>query len=109
MDDAQKLIIENLTSTLQVIAIDAKIQVDFNPHVVAYYCLIGYEKRELAVQDFRNYVVDAGEIGAGHSATALYVVMFRPKTDGRIATVQVRWEDPDTHQPWVGIPCCLRY
>jgi Ca-activated chloride channel family protein len=42
--------------------------------------------------------VDAGEIGAGHSATALYAVMFRPNTDGRIATVQLRWEDPETHQ-----------
>ncbi len=39
-----------------------------------------------------------GEIGAGHSATALYAVMFRPNVDGRIATVQLRWEDPDTHQ-----------
>ena len=40
----------------------------------------------------------AGEIGAGHSATALYAVIFRPNADGRIATVQLRWEDPDTHQ-----------
>jgi len=48
--------------------------------------------------DFRNDAVDAGEIGAGHSATALYAVMFRPNTKGRIATVQLRWEDPDTHK-----------
>ena len=42
--------------------------------------------------------MDAGEIGASHSATALYALMFRPNTEGRIATVQLRWENPDTHQ-----------
>ena len=98
LDEARKLFVEDLTATLQVIALDAKIQVDFNPDVVAYYRLIGYENRDVADQDFRNDAVDAGEIGAGHSATALYAVMFRPNTDGRIATVQLRWEDPDTHQ-----------
>ena len=107
IDEAQKLFVEDLTSTLQVIALDAtpaltggtrEIQVDFNPDVVAYYRLIGYENRDVADQDFRNDAVDAGEIGAGHSATALYAVMFRPNTDGRIATVQLRWEDPDSHQ-----------
>ncbi len=81
LDEAQKLFVEDLTSTLQVIALDAKVQVDFNPDVVAYYRLIGYENRAVADQDFRNDAVDAGEIGAGHSAT-----------------VQLRWEDPDTHQ-----------
>jgi Ca-activated chloride channel family protein len=98
IDEAQKLFVENLTSTLQAIALDAKVQVDFNPDVVAYYRLIGYENRDVADQDFRNDAVDAGEIGAGHSATALYAVTFRPNADGRIATVQLRWEDPDTHQ-----------
>ncbi len=98
LDEAQKLFVENLTATLQVIALDAKIQVDFNPDVVAYYRLIGYENRDVADQDFRNDAVDAGEIGAGHSVTALYAVTFRPNADGRIATVQLRWQDPDTHQ-----------
>jgi Ca-activated chloride channel family protein len=60
--------------------------------------LIGYENRDIADQDFRNDAVDAGEIGAGHSATALYAVTFHPNADGRIATIQLRWEDPDTHQ-----------
>lgn len=104
--EAQKLFVDDLTSTLQAIALDAKIQVDFNPEVVAYYRLIGYENRDVADQDFRNNAVDAGEIGTGHSATALYAVMFRPNADGpvlsfvegRIATVQLRWEDPDSHQ-----------
>jgi Ca-activated chloride channel family protein len=98
LNEAEKIFVEDLTSTLQAIALDSKVQVDFNPDVVAYYRLIGYENRDVADQDFRNDTVDAGEIGAGHSATALYAVMFRPKADGRIATVQLRWEDPDTHK-----------
>jgi Ca-activated chloride channel homolog len=88
--------VDNLTSTLQVIAKDAKVQVDFNPDVVARYRLIGYENRDVADQDFRNDTVDAGEIGAGHSATALYAVILNPNANGRIATVQLRWKDPNT-------------
>jgi Ca-activated chloride channel family protein len=74
------------------------VQVDFNPDVVAYYRLLGYENRAVADQDFRNNTVDAGELGAGHSATALYAVQFRPGTQGRIATVQLRWQDPETYE-----------
>lgn len=98
IDEAQKLFVEDLTSTLQVIARDARVQVDFNSDVVSYYRLIGYENRAIADEDFRNDYVDAGEIGAGHSVTALYAVMFRPGVQGRIATVQMRWEDPDTYE-----------
>ncbi len=98
LDEAQKLFVDNLTSTLQVIALDAKVQVDFNTDVVARYRLIGYENRAVADQDFRNNAVDAGEIGAGHTVTALYAVQFRPNANGRIATVQLRWEDPTSHQ-----------
>ena len=96
--EAEKLFVEKLTGTLQAIALDAKIQVDFNPDVVAYYRLIGYENREVADRDFRNDAVDAGEIGAGHSVTALYAVMLHPGAEGRLATVQLRWEDPETHK-----------
>ena len=96
LDEAQRLFVDNLTSTLQVIALDAKVQVDFNPDMVARYRLIGYENRAVADQDFRNDTVDAGEIGAGHTVTALYAVQLRPGAQGRIATVQLRWEDPDT-------------
>jgi Ca-activated chloride channel family protein len=92
--EAQKLFVEDLTSTLQVIARDAKVQVDFNSDIVARYRLIGYENRAVADQDFRNDAVDAGEIGAGHSVTALYAVQLWPGAQGRIATVQLRWEDP---------------
>jgi Ca-activated chloride channel family protein len=98
LDEAQRLFVDNLTATLQVIALDAKVQVDFNPDTVARYRLIGYENRAVADQDFRNDAVDAGEIGAGHTVTALYAVQFRPGATGRIATVQLRWEDPQTHQ-----------
>ena len=94
LDEAEKLFVDDLTSTLQVIAKDAKVQVDFNPDVVSRYRLIGYENRAVADQDFRDDSVDAGEIGAGHSATALYVVLLNPGAQGRIATVQLRWQDP---------------
>jgi Ca-activated chloride channel family protein len=71
--------------------------VDFNADVVARYRLIGYENRAVADSDFRNDQVDAGEIGAGHTVTALYAVQFR-SGEGRIATVQLRWQDPDTRE-----------
>ncbi len=96
-EEANRIFVQDLTSTLQVIALNAKVQVDFNPDVVAYYRLIGYENRAVADQDFRNNAVDAGEIGAGHSATAIYAVTFFPEAQGRIATVQLRWEDPENH------------
>jgi Ca-activated chloride channel homolog len=98
MEEARRIFVDDLTSTLQVIALDAKIQVDFNQDVVSRYRLIGYENRAVADQDFRNDSVDAGEIGAGHSATALYAVQLRPGAQGRIATAQLRWKDPDNHQ-----------
>ncbi len=99
LDEAQKLFVEDMTSTLQVIALNAKVQVDFNNEVVARYRLIGYENRAVADQDFRNNAVDAGEIGAGHTVTALYAVQFHnPGVEGRIATVSLRWEDPTTHE-----------
>jgi Ca-activated chloride channel homolog len=97
MDEARRLFVDNLTSTLQTIAMNAKVQVDFNPDIVARYRLIGYENRAIADENFRNDSVDAGEIGAGHSATALYAVQLKPQATGRIATVQLRWEDPQAH------------
>lgn len=99
LDEARRLFVDELTSTLQVIARDAKIQVDFNPEVVSHFRLLGYENRAIADEDFRDDAVDAGEIGAGHSVTALYAVQLVPASEGRIATVQLRWEDPDTRRP----------
>lgn len=96
LDEARRLFVDNLTSTLQVIAKDAKVQVDFNPEVVSRYRLIGYENRAVADVDFRNDYVDAGELGAGHSVVALYAVILHPGAQGRIATIQLRWQDPQT-------------
>jgi Ca-activated chloride channel family protein len=96
MREAKRLFIDNLTSTLQTIAMDAKVQVDFNPDVVMRYRLVGFENRAVADEDFRDNSVDAGEIGAGHSVTALYEVKLYPEAYGKIATVYLRWEDPDT-------------
>ena len=98
LDEAGKLFAEDLTGTLQTIAQDAKVQVDFNPQVVARYRLIGYENRAIADQDFRNNAVDAGELGAGHHAAALYALYLEPGSNGRIATVNLRWQDPQTRQ-----------
>ena len=97
-DQAEKVFVDNLTGTLEVIALDARVQVDFNPQVVAEYRLLGYENRAIADEDFRNDEVDAGELGAGHSATALYAVRLVEGGEGRMATVQLRWKDPDTYE-----------
>ncbi len=96
VQEARELFVDNLMSTLQTIALDAKIQVEFDPGVVQQYRLIGYENRAIADQDFRNNEVDAAEFGAGHTATAVYAVQFVPGAQGRIATVRLRWQDPDS-------------
>ncbi|WP_026638771.1 vWA domain-containing protein [Bordetella petrii] len=72
--EAQRVLAREVTSTLLTIARDVKIQVEFNPALVAEYRLIGYEKRALAREDFNNDRVDAGDIGAGASVTALYEI-----------------------------------
>ncbi len=73
--EARKVLVEQLTGTLITIAKDVKIQVEFNPAEVQAYRLLGYENRVLAAQDFRNDQKDAGEVGAGHTVTALYEVV----------------------------------
>jgi Ca-activated chloride channel family protein len=67
--------VQQINGTLMTIAKDVKIQVEFNPARVASYRLIGYEKRMLRKEDFNNDKIDAGEIGAGHTVTALYEVV----------------------------------
>jgi Ca-activated chloride channel family protein len=98
MPEARRLFVDEITGTLQTIAMDAKVQVDFNPNVVMRYRLVGFENRAIADDDFRDNSVDAGEIGAGHSVTALYEVKLYPEAHGNIATVFMRWQDPDTRQ-----------
>lgn len=72
INEARKVLVDEVNATMQMIAKDVKIQVEFNPSTVAEYRLLGYENRQLANEDFNNDTVDAGEIGAGHTVTALY-------------------------------------
>ncbi len=74
LNEARKVLVNELTSTLFPIAKDLKFQVEFNPAVVAEYRLIGYETRLLNEEDFNNDAVDAGDIGSGHTVTALYEI-----------------------------------
>lgn len=78
--EAEKVLVEDASSTLFTIAKDVKIQVEFNPNRVSEYRLIGYETRALNREDFNNDRVDAGEIGSGHSVTAIYEIT--PKGSG---------------------------
>jgi secreted protein with Ig-like and vWFA domain len=75
LEECRKLLVEGLSGTLFAIAKDVKIQVDFNPAAVSGYRLLGYENRKLRDEDFHNDAVDAGEIGAGHTVTALYEIV----------------------------------
>jgi len=72
INEARKVLVDQLSSTLQVIAKDVKIQLEFNPSQVSQYRLIGYENRLLQREDFKNDKVDAGDMGAGHDVTAIY-------------------------------------
>ncbi|HZH43052.1 MAG TPA: VWA domain-containing protein [Lysobacter sp.] len=74
VQEARKVLVQQMGGTLMTIAKDVKIQIEFNPAQVAEYRLIGYENRMLAREDFANDKVDAGEIGAGHEVTALYEI-----------------------------------
>lgn len=74
LNEAQKVLVDEATSSLFPIAKDVKIQVEFNPDTVAEYRLIGYETRSLKREDFNNDKVDAGDIGAGHTVTAIYEI-----------------------------------
>ncbi|GAA3145281.1 VWA domain-containing protein [Planomonospora alba] len=97
--DAHRVFAERLATTLDLRARDAKAQVAFNPAVVESYRLIGYENRALAAEDFRDDAKDGGEIGPGHSVTALYRVTLRGGASGQLAAATVRWQDPDTRGP----------
>lgn len=115
--EARKVLVEHMQSTLLTIARDVKVQVEFNPAVVAEYRLVGYENRLLADADFGNDRVDAGDIGAGHEVTALYEVALvggggtqlpalrygtpgapadapRARTSDEVAQVQLRYKRP---------------
>jgi Ca-activated chloride channel family protein len=98
LEAARRIFVESLTGTLQTIAKDAKMQVEFNPQVVSRYRLLGYENRDVADQDFRNDKVDAGEVGAGHSVTALYEIKFHDgaPVNGEALVARIRYQKPET-------------
>jgi len=87
--EARKVLVEQLAGTLVTIAKDVKIQLEFNPARVAAYRLIGYENRLLAKEDFNDDTKDAGEIGAGHTVTALYEVVLADNPDAANAAQPV--------------------
>lgn len=94
---AERVFGDRLTSTLGVAARDAKIQVTFDPETVAEYRLIGFENRALEDDEFEDDSVDGGEVGPGHSVTALYALTLTGEA-GDLATAEVRWLDPDTRE-----------
>jgi Ca-activated chloride channel family protein len=115
--EAQKVLDQELASTLFTIARDIKIQVEFNPAYVSEYRLIGYENRALKEQDFDNDKVDAGDIGAGHQVTALYEIVpagakgwlpdrrypaNRPRSggigDGELGWLKLRYKLPNENE-----------
>ncbi|TXD37382.1 DUF3520 domain-containing protein [Lujinxingia vulgaris] len=94
-EEAERIFSEKVVGTLQVLAADVKIQVDFNPDYIANYRLIGYEKRAMANEDFDNDEVDAAELGPGHTVTAFYEVELTenaPATSAELARVDVRYK-----------------
>ncbi len=95
--EAKRVLVENLTGTLQAIARDAKVQVEFDSTRVLRWRLLGFENRDVADRDFRNDKVDAGEIGSGHEVTALYEVKLVPNAPpGPLGTVRLRWARPES-------------
>ncbi len=110
--EARKVLVEEMGGTLFTVAKDVKIQVEFNPAYVKGYRLIGYENRVMAAEDFNDDTKDAGEIGAGHTVTALYEVVMKDSPmeldsgdlkysentgteNGEMLTVAIRYKEPD--------------
>jgi Ca-activated chloride channel family protein len=93
LDEAHKVLVREAGATLVTIAKDVKLQVEFNPERVQSYRLVGYENRALAARDFNDDKKDAGEIGAGHTVTALYEIV--PRNPGQAAASEV---DPLRYQ-----------
>ena len=100
LDEARRIFCGNLTGMLQVAARDVKLQVEFNPAAVRSYRLIGYENRDVPDAKFRDDKQDGGEVGPGHSVTAMYELkLWSNEPAGNLATVFVRYKDPDSLAP----------
>lgn len=95
--EARRVLVQELGSTLQTIAKDVKLQVHWDPAFVSSYRLLGYENRALADEDFVDDSKDAGELGAGHTVTALYEIQPSKRSNGDASwgTVALRYKDPD--------------
>ncbi|WP_200306517.1 vWA domain-containing protein [Streptomyces adelaidensis] len=98
-EEAEKLFCEELPRNIDLTARDAKAQVAFDEGTVEEFRLIGYDNRQVADEDFRDDRVDGGEVGPGHTVTALYAVRVRSGAEGHLATATVRWLDPDSRTP----------
>ncbi|MFP3992167.1 von Willebrand factor type A domain-containing protein [Streptomyces sp. E11-3] len=100
-ESARKVFVEQLPTHVELRARDAKAQVAFDPETVEEFRLIGYDNRRVADEDFRDDRVDGGEVGPGHTVTALYAVRLKGKAKGggHVATATVRWLDPRTRAP----------
>ena len=96
MREAKRVMMDNFMGSVETIARDVKIQVDFDPAQVTRYRLLGYENRAIADADFRNDKVDAGEVGSGHQVTALYEIERNLAVTGEkpLATVRLRYKAP---------------
>jgi len=88
LNEAQKVLVDELSSSLKTVAKDGKIQIEFNPEIVSEYRLIGYENRKLNKEDFNNDKVDAGDIGAGDSVTALYDIVLNSNHSKQIDSLR---------------------
>lgn len=94
LNEARKVLDDEIASTLYVIAKDVKVQIEFNPAVVAEYRLIGYENRVLRREDFGNDRVDSGDIGAGHRVTAMYEIALKGSGGERSEPLRYGADDP---------------
>ncbi len=97
-DEANKILNEQFTGTLYTIAKDVKLQVEFNENAVESYRLIGYENRTLANEDFENDSVDAGDLGAGQTVTAVYELILKKNAKEELFSVKVRYKEPNSQQ-----------
>ena len=91
ISEAQKVLVSERAGTLNTIAKDVKIQVEFNPSMVESYRLVGYENRALKKEDFDNDAKDAGELGSGHTVTALYEIV---PADGKSPSDDLKYQQP---------------